>query len=908
MNIIDLIRLLRRHIVLLLITPILLAGLVIYFTRTPSFTYSSETTLYTGIASGSSVEMGKSLNYFATNTDFDNLINVIHSRETQQEVAIRLLAQHLMLKEYDSRYISQKSFQYVKRITPNYVNSLIAKQKSESENINNKTNAAAKGTPIQAKEPVSIEYQEHIVKESETLYSISRQYDVSVEQIREVNGLNDNNIKPGQTIRIRKQTENKPGIDIKDTTTIVQDKDTATFSFSKLNNSFQDTRNLPASIDPLAYEQTVKNLTDLAKSGDTNFVYNLLNYDSPHYSLKDISEINVQRINNSDLVKLKFTSDDPGICQQTLILFTEVCIKNYRNIKENSSDAVVKYFEFQVNHATQKLKTGEEKLLAFNKGNNIINYYEQSKAVALAKEALDVDYNNMRIKLAGTEAAIKRLEEKLESQQKIQLKSAPIVEKRNQLSQINTKIATAETIGYSNTSDGQNLASLKAEAERLKEEIHVAVTDLYRFSNTTEGLPISSLLNDWITNVVNYEDTKAGLGVLQKRIQEFQKQYEIYAPAGANLKRIEREISVSEQEYLELLHGLNQAKLKMQDIELSSNLKSVDQPFFPLTPNPTKRKIVIVVAAFLGFLLVLSLILALEFFDATLKNPKKAAKILKLLSLGIFPKIYLKSRALNFPFITQRLIEIIVQRIELLKKEKAGFNSPFQILLFSTSSNEGKTVISINLASQLKKLGNKVIVIRYSHENIIHNGSTKNQCPGTFLTNDEEPPVQQKRFSLINWLLGYADARIDYQSRILCEYGSTLSKDQFYEFEINDDYNRITSYKELLINNNHSLSFIPDYVLIEIPPILFYPYPSGLVASVDLPLMVCRANRIWSQSDQGALENVAKITSQTPQFIINGVELEVVESVLGELPKKRSWLRKISKRIIYFQFFASNHL
>jgi len=111
MKIIDLVKLLRKHLILLLFTPILLAGLVIYLTKTPRFTFSSETTLYTGIASGSSVEMGKSMSYFATNTDFDNLINVINSRETQQEVAIRLLAQHLMLPNYDPRYISSKYFE-----------------------------------------------------------------------------------------------------------------------------------------------------------------------------------------------------------------------------------------------------------------------------------------------------------------------------------------------------------------------------------------------------------------------------------------------------------------------------------------------------------------------------------------------------------------------------------------------------------------------------------------------------------------------------------------------------------------------------------------------------------------------------------------------------------------------------
>jgi uncharacterized protein involved in exopolysaccharide biosynthesis len=72
-------------------------------------------------------------------------------------------------------------------------------------------------------------------------------------------------------------------------------------------------------------------------------------------------------------------------------------------------------------------------------------------------------------------------------------------------------------------------------------------------------------------------------------------------PAGATIKKIEREITVSEQGYLEILHGLNLAKLKLQDSEMSSNIKTIDEPFFPLSPNPTKRTILII-AGILGIL------------------------------------------------------------------------------------------------------------------------------------------------------------------------------------------------------------------------------------------------------------------------------------------------------------------
>lgn len=57
--------------------------------------------------------MDKTFNYFACSS-FDNLLNIINSRETQEEVAIRLLAQHLLLGKADPKYISS-SFEELKK-------------------------------------------------------------------------------------------------------------------------------------------------------------------------------------------------------------------------------------------------------------------------------------------------------------------------------------------------------------------------------------------------------------------------------------------------------------------------------------------------------------------------------------------------------------------------------------------------------------------------------------------------------------------------------------------------------------------------------------------------------------------------------------------------------------------------
>jgi S-adenosylmethionine hydrolase len=187
-------------------------------------------------------------------------------------------------------------------------------------------------------------------------------------------------------------------------------------------------------------------------------------------------------------------------------------------------------------------------------------------------------------------AGIQRIEEKLQIQKAIQLKSTGILETRNKLNALNSAIAETELKTIKENTDDKELTKLKLEAEKAKDEIRNQVQDLYSYGNSIDGLPVNALLNDWISNVIEYEATKAGLEVLGERIKEFQKQYSIYAPAGATIKRIEREISVSEQEFLEILHGLNLAKLKLQDAELSATIKLLTRHFIHLPPTQQNAK------------------------------------------------------------------------------------------------------------------------------------------------------------------------------------------------------------------------------------------------------------------------------------------------------------------------------
>lgn len=795
MKLVGLIRLILKHKILLILTPLMFASVVIMLTKEPKLSFTSGTVLYTGIASGSSIEMDKSVNYFATNTAFDNLINIIKSRETQEEVAIRLLSQHLMLSKADPKYISTKLYAAFKEKIPPYLYKYVA---------------------------------------------------------------HGSTLAPADTSEVEQ----------------------ALTDTSAVSNLF------PSEINRADYEKTVENLTALMRSNDTNFVYKLLNFEDEHYSIKAISTIKAERLNTSDLLKLTYEVNDPGICQQTLAIFNEVCIKNYRNIKENRSDAVVKYFETQLKLANVQLKKAEDQLLVFNKSNNIINYYEQSKAVAVVKEDMEVDYNNKKALLAGTEAAIKKLEEKLDIQQLIQVKSSAVLDKRRQLGDINFDIASAEASGVQSDENTKKLDTLRRKALALQADIKNSVGDLYHYQNSVEGLPVNTTLSQWIANVTEAENLRAKLRVMDQRNKDFQQQYSIYAPAGANIKKIEREIFVSEQGYLEILHGLNLAKLKLQDNELTSNLKTVDPPYYPLQAMPTKRAVLVVAGAMVGFILVLAVIVAMEYMDDTLKNSKKASRILELPSLGMIPKILLNPGKVNLSFVQNRLLQVVSQNIE--QAIPAKNNDAKTILFLSTGQKEGKSVLSGNITRRLMQDGNKVLLLQYA--------STKQEV------------TAKRSFPLLNRLLGYADPRVDTKNPFLADASTYLEPASFAHYTVNEKFFTAKDYKAILAQNGIELTFKPDYVLIELPSLIYNNFPGELVANADLSILVCRSNRLWSEADQSALNNVLRLVKDKIRFIINGVELKETESVLGDLPKKTTKFRQRVKNMFRFQFFSKNQI
>ena len=113
MTFIQFLRVLTKNLKWLIIFPVLVAILVYFLTSKMPKEFQTQTSVYTGIASGYGLTSGEDQvrnDFFTINNAFDNLLATITARQTLEDVAVKLLAQHLLLEMPDPLILSDKSF------------------------------------------------------------------------------------------------------------------------------------------------------------------------------------------------------------------------------------------------------------------------------------------------------------------------------------------------------------------------------------------------------------------------------------------------------------------------------------------------------------------------------------------------------------------------------------------------------------------------------------------------------------------------------------------------------------------------------------------------------------------------------------------------------------------------------
>jgi hypothetical protein len=322
---------------------------------------------------------------------------------------------------------------------------------------------------------------------------------------------------------------------------------------------------------------------------------------------------------------------------------------------------------------------------------------------------------------------------------------------------------------------------------------------------------------------------------------DFMKQFKRYAPLGATIKRIEREIDVFEREYLSILRDLGMAQQNQQNIDMRSNMKVFDDTQFPINAIPSKKKLYVIAAALFSLIFYLLAVFIIELMDSRIKTPSLLSKLTGFETTAAFSIANNKKYKFS-EFITQKASLLIFEKIKLLSKDNV---KPITIQVVSSWDNTGKSYVADQIANELtiRNLSVTIVTFEKSEDQQAENVSESDKT---------------KKLNLSSKLL------------------------------------KFDSYAELFVDEK----ITTDYVVVVIPAISNGIENSVIVNTAQANFYVFDANSSWIDADNYMLEKLNKLINTNVFAVLTRAIPDNLEEMYGEIPKKRSFFRVFIKKLL----------
>ncbi|MGL4518268.1 MAG: GumC family protein [Phocaeicola sp.] len=472
--------------------------------------------------------------------------------------------------------------------------------------------------------------------------------------------------------------------------------------FQQLNASVP--REVRALIDKQNEERTYQNLVAYERPSATNFIYSILNYTHPYFSVAQLSEkLKVAQLGNSDLIEIGYTANDPGITYNTLDILNEEFVKQYRDLRYGETNNVIKFFREELARLGKQLTEAEDSLIDYNIAHRIINYAEQTKQVTIMDATYQMMDNDLLINTSTSRALIDFYEYKLGDLAKLIRSNSQFLANMSEITQINSDITGMQVLPTAGEDD-----ELKRQKERLshaESQLSDIVRQISAESASTHNLSIESLVTPWLEQVVLREKTLAQIEARDIMRAKLDEDFLYFSPIGAILNRKERNISFVESNYMSIMGALNQAILRQKNLEMTAaTLKVMNPPLFPLNSSANNARMIIL-ASILGVLLaVIGYFLLIEILDHTLRDKIRSERLIGAKVLGVFPK----ESALRYRRYNKAIEQLAIRQLSTALLPHLNGKKRRIINLLSTEEQDGKSLLGKVLENYWSSIGLEV--------------------------------------------------------------------------------------------------------------------------------------------------------------------------------------------------------
>ena len=464
--------------------------------------------------------------------------------------------------------------------------------------------------------------------------------------------------------------------------------------------------------------ETYRNLKAYEKPSQENYLFGLMNY-HPYFSINSItSRLKVLQLNNSDIIDIAYSANDPGICYNTLDILNEVFANKYQELRYGETLNVIKFFEKEVARLYKILTHAENDLIKYNVKHRIINYGEQTKQLTILEAGQQTKDNELRMNIATTEALIAYLKQQLGDRSKIIESNKEFTSLVRDITRLQSRIANLKLMSSENGGNNNEAQIELAKAERQLNETTKKVKELTQTIeaanyNTDTGVKAKDLIDRWLEQVILLEKTKAELGAQDIMRSSIDRQFIFYSPIGATLDRKDRHIGFIEANYMEMLKALNAARLRQRNLQMSTAvLRVLNPPMFPMNAQATNRLMILLGTFLLTFLLTALYFMIIEMLDRTLRDRMRSERITKVPVLGCYPK----ESTLRYRRFNKTINDMALKQLSksLLPHFKEGQQNVLNLL--STDAANGKSYLAQELENYWLSIGLQVRRFTYDED------------------------------------------------------------------------------------------------------------------------------------------------------------------------------------------------
>ena len=462
---------------------------------------------------------------------------------------------------------------------------------------------------------------------------------------------------------------------------------------------------------------TYSNLKAYERPMQDNYIFGLVNY-HPWFGINNItSRLKVLRLNNSDIIDIAYSANDPGITFNTLDILNEVFARQYADLRYGETNNVIKFFEREVARLYKILTGAEDDLIRYNVSKRIINYGEQTRVISALDGEQKVSDNTLLMNYTTSKSLMDYLERQLGDRAKVIRANREFTNQITDISRIQSRISNLKLMSSEGGNEVESQLEL-AKAEKMLQDATGKMKDLTRdieasIYSTETGVKANDMIGRWLEQVLKLEETKAKMTAQDIMRQKLDKEILYYAPIGATLGRKDRHISFIEGNYMEMLRALNSARLRQRNLQMTTaTLRVLNPPMFPMNAQPTNRMLILLGSFLVAFILTAMYFFIIELLDRTLRDRMRSERITKVPVMGCFPK----ESTLRYRRFNKTIADMALRQLSksLLPHFKEGQQNVLNLL--STDAGNGKSYLAQELENYWISIGLQVRRLTYDED------------------------------------------------------------------------------------------------------------------------------------------------------------------------------------------------